>query len=127
MNWYLQVLSKFAVLSGRARRTEFWMFTLISTIISLVLSALDSFFGNSPFSGPGSFSPISNLYSLAVFIPSIAVGVRRLQDTGRSGWWLLLMLIPVIGWIALIFFFIQDSEEGDNRFGPNPKQYAELP
>jgi len=126
MNWYLKVLSKFAVLSGRARRTEFWMFTLISAIISIVLGMLDSFFGNSPFSGPGSFSPISNLYSLIVFIPSIAVSVRRLQDIGRSGWWLLLVLIPVIGWIVLIIFNVQDSEPGDNRFGPNPKEYPEL-
>ena len=126
MNWYLKVLSKYAVLSGRARRTEFWMFTLISTIISMVLGALDSFFGNSPFSGPGSFSPISNLYSLAVFIPSIAVSIRRLQDTGRSGWWLLLIFIPIIGWIMLIIFYAQDSESGENRFGPNPKEYPEL-
>lgn len=126
MNWYLKVLSKYAVLSGRARRTEFWMFTLISGIISLVLGALDSFFGNSPFSGSSNFSPISNLYSLVVFIPSIAVSVRRLQDIGRSGWWLLLVLIPVIGWIALIYFNIQDSEPGENRFGPNPKEYPEL-
>ncbi|CAN5768070.1 hypothetical protein BH23ACT10_BH23ACT10_15590 [soil metagenome] len=65
---------------------------------------------------------LGSLYSLAVLIPSLAVGVRRLHDTGRSGWWLLIGLLPVIGWIVLLLFMVQDSETGTNQYGPSPKE-----
>ena len=68
---------------------------------------------------------MSGIYYLAVLIPSLAVGVRRLHDTDRSGWWLLLSLIPVIGWIVLIIFFVLDSTPGENQYGPNPKNEAD--
>lgn len=113
MNWYLQVLRKYAVFTGRARRQEYWMFVLISFIITVVLMVLGRLVGL--------MDVLANLYSLAVLLPSLAVGARRLHDTGRTGWWLLIGLIPIVGWIVLIVFFVQDSQPGDNPYGANPK------
>lgn len=107
MEWYLKVLKQYAVFTGRARRQEFWWFVLTNLIIVLVLSWIWEF--------------LSSLYSLAVLLPAIGVGVRRLHDTGKTGWWLLLHFIPLIGTIVLIIFFAQDSAEGSNEYGPNPK------
>ena len=112
MRWYIEVLKKYAVFEGRARRTEYWMFTLVNIIITLVLAAL-------------SFGTLESIYGLLVFIPSLAVSVRRLHDTGRSGWWLLIGLIPLLGALVLIYFFILDSQPGDNQYGPNPKLEVE--
>src|SRR5215216_2263257 len=119
MSWYLEVLKKYAVFSGRARRKEYWMFFLISLLISAVLIAIDSLIGT--FSQTG-FGLLQGLYSLAVLIPSIAVTVRRLHDTGRTGWWILIGLIPVIGGIVLLIFMVLDSEPETNEYGPNPKE-----
>jgi len=115
MNWYLEVLKKYAVFSGRARRMEYWMFVLINFIIALVLGVIEGLLGIT-------YSVLSTLYSLAVLIPSLAVAVRRLHDTNRSGWWILINLIPVIGWIIFIVFAAQDSQPGTNQYGPNPKE-----
>ena len=109
-NWYVEVLKKYAVFDGRAGREEFWMFTLVNFIISLVLHLISGFLGG--------------IYNLAVLLPSLGVGARRLHDTGRSGWWLLVGLIPIIGLIVLIVFFVQDSQAGSNEHGPNPKTGA---
>ena len=113
MKWYLDVLKKYAVFSGRARRKEFWMFTLINFIIIVVLSVIDGLVGS-----PGI---ICLIYNLAVLIPCIAVTFRRLHDTGRTGWWILISLIPLIGAIVLLVFTVQDSKPGENQYGPNPK------
>lgn len=113
MEWYLKALKNYVGFQGRARRKEYWMFILFSIIVSIVLSILESIANIS--------SVLSGLYSLAVLLPSLAVGVRRLHDTGRSGWWLLISLIPLVGAIILIVFMCQDSQENDNQYGPNPK------
>jgi uncharacterized membrane protein YhaH (DUF805 family) len=113
MNWYVDVLKKYATFDGRARRKEYWMFFLFNLIISLALAFIEGIFG-----GPG---VLGVLYSLAVLVPSIAVTVRRLHDTGRSGWWILISLVPVIGWIVLLVFMLTDSHPGSNQYGPNPK------
>jgi uncharacterized membrane protein YhaH (DUF805 family) len=113
MNWYLDVLKKYAVFTGRARRKEYWMFALFNVIIAIALGIIEGIVG-----GPG---VLGGLYGLAVLIPSIAVGVRRLHDTGRSGWWILIGLVPVIGFIVLIVFFATDGQPGTNQYGPNPK------
>ena len=113
MKWYLDVLKKYAVFSGRARRKEYWMFFLFNLIIAFVLGFIEGLLGS-----PGI---IGILYSLAVMIPGIAVCVRRLHDTGRSGWWLLIGLIPIIGFIPLIIFMIQEGKDEENDFGENPK------
>jgi uncharacterized membrane protein YhaH (DUF805 family) len=117
MDWYLGVLRKYAEFKGRARRREYWMFVLFNIIISVVLSIIDRVIGN-PEMGLGI---LGTLYALAVLVPSIAVGVRRLHDTNRSGWWLLISLIPCIGFVVLLIFMVQDSQAGDNQYGLNPK------
>ena len=113
MHWYLDVLKKYVDFNGRARRQEYWMYFLFNVIISLVVGFVDGLIGTKPILG--------GLYILAVILPSICVGIRRLHDTNRSGLWLLVGLIPCIGWIALLVFYIQDSDAGANQFGPNPK------
>ena len=118
MNYYLSVLKKYAVFNGRARRKEYWMFTLFSVIISIIFSIIDKSLNLYISQNMGI---LSSIYSLAVFLPSLGVGVRRLHDTNRSGWWLLIGLIPVIGAIVLIVFFCQYSSPGENSYGTNPK------
>ena len=119
MNWFLVVLKKYATFSGRAQRAEYWWFYLISTLIIIGLSLIDQATGT--LDEETGMGLLTTLYSLAILIPSIAVGVRRLHDTGRSGWWLLIGLIPVLGSIVLIVFFVLDSEPGENAYGANPK------
>jgi uncharacterized membrane protein YhaH (DUF805 family) len=119
MNWYLEVLKKYAVFDGRARRKEYWYFFLISTVISIFLALIDSFTGT--ISEEAGLGLLSGIYALAVLIPGLSVTVRRLHDTDRSGWWILIGLIPVIGGIALLVFMVLDSTPGDNQYGPNPK------
>ncbi len=118
MNWYLVVLKKYAVFSGRARRKEYWMFTLFSTIIACVLGFIEGIVGIAP---EANQSILAGIYTLAVLIPTIAVSVRRIPDTGRSGLWVLIGLVPLIGVIVLIVFMVQDSQQGDNQYGSNPK------
>lgn len=123
MKWYVKVLKQYADFSGRARRKEYWMFFLVNLIISFAIGFVSGFIGGvsqDPTLASALMIP-SILYSLAVLIPSIAVGVRRLHDTNRSGWWLLISLVPVIGAIVLIVFFVQDSQAGSNQYGENPK------
>lgn len=116
MNWYMDVLKKYAVFSGRACRTEYWMFFLFNFTITLALGLVAGIL-----KGAG---VLSALYSLAVLLPNIAVSFRRLHDTGRSGWWLLISFIPLIGAIILIVFFVTDSQPEKNQYGPNPKMAA---
>jgi len=118
MNWYLEVLKKYATFTGRAQRAEYWYFILFNIIISTVLAILDVILGTlSPY-GTGL---LNGIYSLAIFIPHIAVATRRLHDIGKSGWWQLIVIIPIIGWILIIIWFATDSE-GDNQYGKNPKK-----
>ena len=111
MNEYMEVLKKYAVFSGRARRREYWMFVLINFVISLVLGFIEGMVSGSSSSGQ---SILSTIYSLAVLIPSIAVGVRRMHDTDHSGWWLLFPIVNLI-------FALTEGTKGDNRFGADPK------
>jgi uncharacterized membrane protein YhaH (DUF805 family) len=114
MNWYLKALKQYVDFNGRARRTEFWMFALFNVIISAVLSLLDNVIGT--------YGVLSGLYSLAVLLPGIAVTIRRLHDIGKSGVWILIAFVPVIGWIWLLILMVQDSQAGENQYGPNPKE-----
>ncbi len=124
MEWYVKVLKQYAEFEGRARRKEFWMFTLVHFLIIMALQAgMVMLGGMNPESSIGLvIMSLLGLYSLAVFIPSLAVSVRRLHDTGRSGWWLLIGFVPVIGVITLIVFYVQDSQPGANQYGENPKE-----
>ena len=110
MEYFLGAYKKYADFTGRARRKEFWMFVLFYFIVSIVLGIVDSIIG---------FQLLGLLFSLGSLIPSLAIGARRLHDTGRSGWWQLLYLIPLIGLIIMIVFLVQDSHP-DNEYGPNP-------
>jgi len=116
MNWYIEVLKKYAVFNGRAQRAEYWYFFLFNFIISIVLGVIDAVIS------PGTkIGILGGLYSLAVLIPSIAVAIRRLHDTNRSGWWLFIILVPIVGVIVLLVFMVQDSKPEQNQYGPNPK------
>ncbi|HEY5982324.1 MAG TPA: DUF805 domain-containing protein [Anaerolineales bacterium] len=112
MHWYTDVLKKYAVFSGRARRMEYWMFVLFNFIIALVLGLIDGALGISRDSSNQSI--LVGLYQLAILLPTIAVGVRRMHDTDHSGWWLLLPIVNLI-------FAVTDGTKGPNRFGADPK------
>jgi uncharacterized membrane protein YhaH (DUF805 family) len=110
MDYFIGALKKYADFTGRARRQEYWMFILIYMIINIVLAILG-------------LEVISALVGLGLLIPSISIAARRLHDTGRSGWWLLIALLPVIGIIVLIVFLAQDGHD-TNDYGVNPKSGA---
>lgn len=123
MNYYVDVLKKYVEFNGRARRKEYWMFALINIVIMIAIAIVENVAGIAGEDGSGL---ISNLYSLAVLLPSLAVGARRLHDIGKSGWWLLINFIPIIGWIWILVYFCRDSQPGDNEYGPNPKGAAPM-
>lgn len=118
MNYYLDVLKKYAVFGGRAARKEYWMFVLFNVIVSLVFFFLDTVLEL------GFLNPI---YSLAVLLPALAVAVRRMHDIGRSGWWVLICLVPVVGTVILIVWLATDSQPGQNLYGANPKEGGATP
>src|SRR5262245_40246323 len=120
MNWYLEVLKKYAVFNGRATRKEYWYFALFNIIISMALAVIDMITGT--FSAEVGIGLLGGLYQLVILIPGIAVSVRRLHDTDRNGWWLLIAVIPLIGAIALLIFLVQDGKPGENHYGLNPKE-----
>jgi|SRR5690242_3613680 uncharacterized membrane protein YhaH (DUF805 family) len=109
---------KYVDFSGRARRSEYWFFVLFYVIVRFVANIIDSIIGTRGFAGGNGLLGV--LVGLALLLPGLSVGVRRLHDTGRSGWWILIALIPLVGVIVLLVFLIQDSH-GDNQYGPSPK------
>ncbi|GGD78926.1 DUF805 domain-containing protein [Lacimicrobium alkaliphilum] len=119
MNWYVEVLKKYAVFTGRARRMEYWFFILFNFLISIVLALVDTMTGT--FNSEAAIGLLGGIYGLAVLIPGIAVTIRRLHDTGRSGWWFLLIFIPIVGGLILLVLMLFDSEPGENAYGSNPK------
>ena len=121
MNWYLDTFkNKYADFTGRARRTEYWMFLLFHLPIIFILSFLSGFLEAL---GSGLVpSILLIIYVLLTFIPTMALTIRRLHDTGKSGWYYLLSVIPYIGWIIVLIFTVQDSEPMENKWGPNPKR-----
>ncbi|HEV3091531.1 MAG TPA: DUF805 domain-containing protein [Candidatus Cybelea sp.] len=123
MNYFVEALGKYAVFSGRARRSEYWFFTLFSTLIGLFLVAIGLYIGKATGGPPTLARYLIDFYGLLIFLPTIAVSVRRLHDVGMSGWWVLLNVVP-LGSLVLFVIFCQDSQPGDNRFGANPKELA---
>ena len=120
MNWYLKVLKQYADFSRRARRKEYWMFVLFNMIFAIVAAILDNVLGIA-MEGTG-YGPLYGIYALAVLIPGLAVAVRRLHDVGKSGWMILITLIPLIGAIWLLVLLVTDSNLGENQYGQNPKE-----
>lgn len=129
MFWYLKALKQYTDFKGRAQRAEFWSFIILNLIISSLILELDTFLGTyyMDYSDPllsnledkrvGLFNGI---FSLIIFIPTVAVWVRRLHDVGKSGLWFFAVFIPIIGWLILLLFSLKDSVE-DNQYGKNPK------
>jgi uncharacterized membrane protein YhaH (DUF805 family) len=119
MKWYFKVLTQYADFKGRARRMEYWMFVLFNMIFALIVMALDNLLGLTVEGLP--YGYIYFVYVLFVFIPNLAVAVRRLHDTGKSGWMILVGLIPLIGAIWLLVLLVTDSKPGTNLYDTNPK------
>ncbi|HEY9190101.1 MAG TPA: DUF805 domain-containing protein [Sulfurovum sp.] len=121
MNWYLKAFKEYATFSGRAQRAEYWYFVLFYIIGFMLMSFLDGMLGS--FSMEAGIGLLGGIFLLVHMLPSIAVSVRRLHDIGRTGWWYLLIIIPLIGPLVLFIFSVLDSKE-DNQYGPNPKLAA---
>ena len=130
MKWFLKCLKQYADFSGRARRREYWFFQLFNLIffivivlgLGLIANALGANESISPEFGLNTIiGLLIILYVLALTIPSIAVTIRRLHDTGNSGWMLFISLIPLIGPIWLFILYVKNSQPGENKWGPNPK------
>jgi uncharacterized membrane protein YhaH (DUF805 family) len=109
MKWYLTALKRYAIFSGRAGRSEFWMFVLFNIIFTIAAGIMDSMMGT--------WGAIGGIYALVLLIPSIAVGVRRLHDIGKSGWMILISLIPIIGAIWLIVLWATEGQAAENQYG----------
>ncbi|MFE0579254.1 MULTISPECIES: DUF805 domain-containing protein [unclassified Streptomyces] len=116
MNYYLDVLKKYADFSGRARRQEYWMFFLFQLAALIIVSILDAVLGTSPW--------LYMLYALGTLLPNLGVTVRRLHDTGKSGWWVLISFVPLVGFIWLIVLLATAGQQQPNEYGQDPKVLA---
>ena len=122
MKWFIKCFRQYFDFKGRARRKEYWMFTLFCVIFQIIVIELAArgigmLIGSYYF-----YVALSTLFAILIFIPSLSVEVRRLHDIGCSGWWMLLLLLPIIGWIALFVLSVLDSQKGQNKWGANPKE-----
>lgn len=121
-------LSKYVTFAGRASRSEFWFFWLFSFLVLIVATILDGIFGTgftmtNPMTGleqSAGYGYVYMIAALALFLPSLAVGVRRLHDTNHSGWWLFIALIPLLGALLLLVWYCTKGTPGDNQYGPDP-------
>lgn len=118
-SYYIACWRKFAVFSGRARRKEYWYFALFNLGVSILLGYVDLFLGT--FNADAELGLFHSLYNLAALVPCVAVTVRRLHDLDRSGWWVLLGFVPIIGWIVLVLWTCLNSDDEPNQYGDNPK------
>ena len=123
MNWYFIALKKGVTFRGRARRKEYWYFFLFNIVFSISLSLLDGMLGL--YDTSESIGVLSGIYSILMILPGLSVTVRRLHDTDRSGWWALLRLIPVLGFLFLLYVLVKDGSYVANRFGENPKEWQQ--
>ncbi len=119
MNWYLKCLKQYADFSGRARRKEYWMYVLFYMIIAIVVHVIDVMLGWVTLEFE--MGVLGGLYSLCMFIPGLAVSVRRLHDIGKSGWNFLFILIPLVGAVVLLIWFCKEGERRGNAWGLDPK------
>ncbi len=119
MNWYLKALKQYADFKGRSRRKEYWMFLLVNMLFAFILIVLDNLLGLA--SESLGYGPLYGIYLLATLLPGLALSVRRLHDTGKSGWMFLIVLIPLIGGIWLIVLMAKEGDAEENKYGTNPK------
>ncbi|HEY1428858.1 MAG TPA: DUF805 domain-containing protein [Candidatus Tumulicola sp.] len=127
MNYWIAALGKYVVFSGRARRSEYWYFVLFNSLFALAWAFLVGFCGSLGGENRTMMRIFVELVPLATLLPTIAVSIRRLHDTGRTGWWYLLALVPILGSIVLIVFFIEEGPSEENRYGPDPRTPATTP
>lgn len=120
MEWMTLPLKRYADFQGRSRRKEYWMFTLFIFIVAVVLGIVEGILGLSGMVG-GVYGPITTLFLLAIIIPSLAVQVRRFHDQDKSGWFVLIGLIPLLGGLVVLVFMCLEGTPGPNRFGDDPK------
>ncbi|MBS3965533.1 MAG: DUF805 domain-containing protein [Methylomonas sp.] len=118
MNYYFAAFKKYAVFKGRATRREYWYFTLFNILAVGVFGLIDQLMGT--FNFDAGYGPLSAIYTLAMILPGLGVSIRRLHDTGRSGWWFMITIIPIIGLLVFLYFALLDSD-------PNPNEYGESP
>ncbi|MEJ0002147.1 MAG: DUF805 domain-containing protein [bacterium] len=118
MEYYKMFWQKYSDFRSRSTRTEYWMFILCNFIVGIAIGIIE---GMLRLKGPYGIGIITILYTIASIVPSIALTVRRLHDTSHSGWWALICLVPIVGWLVLLVFALTDSTPGDNMYGPNPK------
>lgn len=123
MEWMLLPLKRYADFSGRSRRKEYWMFVLGVFIAVILLSIVEGIVGLSGMVG-GVYGPLTTIFFLGILVPSIAVQIRRFHDQDKSGWFVLLSLIPFIGGLIVLVFMCLEGTKGPNRFGPDPKDPA---
>lgn len=121
MRWYLGAFKKYVDFRGRARRREYWFFFLFNMIVTIALAFIDVAMAGGSMGPQASLGILSVIYALAAFLPSLAVSVRRLHDTNRTGVWILIALVPLIGTIVLLVFFLMNSDPNQNEYGANPK------
>lgn len=119
MHYYTDALKQYAVFSGRTNRKPFWMFVLLNFLVSVAISIVANIIFSTEVA-----QIVSWLYALAILLPSLGIAARRLHDIGKSAWWLLIGLIPLVGAIVLIVFYCLDSQPETNAYGPNPKGVA---
>jgi len=134
MEWMILPYRRYAEFSGRSRRKEYWMFALFQLLVSIAIGAVfgrpSYVMGDGMMAGgmlvQGTGGMIQNLFALVSLVPSLAVTVRRLHDQDRSGWLLLLVLVPILGWFALFVFMCLEGTRGTNRYGPDPKNPTDV-
>lgn len=119
MDFYIEAFRKWDDFAGRATRKEYWLFVLFNLLVTWALTFVDAFVGL--FLLDGAIGLLSTVYGLVVLIPSLAVTVRRLHDTGRSGWWIFINLLPIIGFIIFLVFTLQGSQSTANAYGAHPQ------
>ena len=119
MEWATLPLKRYAEFTGRSRRKEYWSFFLLVVACAVVLSILERILGLDPIFA--FYGPLICLFELAILVPSLAVGARRLHDTDRSAWWLLIAFVPIIGGLVLLVFYVLEGTRGPNQYGPDPK------
>lgn len=119
MNYFLQALRNYAVFSGRARRKEFWMFALFQFLLNIVTAILDNVLGTTILDGSSGY--LSLMTTFALIIPNLSVSVRRLHDVNKSGWFLLIAIIPIVGVIWLLILDCTEGTRGENNYGSDPK------
>jgi uncharacterized membrane protein YhaH (DUF805 family) len=118
VHYYFSAFKKYAVFKGRATRSEYWYFILFNILATLGFGLIDQMIGT--FNFDAGYGPLSAIYTLAMIFPGVGVSIRRLHDTGRSGWWFLITAIPLLGLLVFLYFALLESDPNPNQYGQSP-------